>query len=145
MELLVTIVIGSIVALSAMPAYHELRSSIDRNAAVNQFEADLMRARTSARAEGARMILTINEGFGYTFGIDRLPFNDPVSSDEKHFTTTIPLSVELETDGIIIFDSRGRLIDEDGALTQRTTSLSQTGEVFSEHTIYASGFVEKLN
>jgi prepilin-type N-terminal cleavage/methylation domain-containing protein len=155
MELLVTLSILSLVALSALPTITATKASFDRRNAKNLLEFDLRRARSEALSKGVRIVMTLAaNGKSYTVGSDLLPYDLATGApDNVLFTTTIPNDVTLSFSGTgpnqtkLIFTSRGFLSDISGNrnTAQRVATLSYLGTSFTTATVYPVGVAQFSN
>ncbi len=143
-EMIVVLAVAAIALTQAIPHFLEMQQNLNRASARETIEYDISRAKAEAQSSGARTIFVINKnGSGYTVGFDRAPVADPPAIEEVIFTRTLPNEVYLQLldDGIIMFDSRGLLVDALSEPTTITAKLIQESESFSEMKIYAVGRV----
>lgn len=148
-EMMVSLIILALLALSAQPIISETKASFDRRNAKNLLEFDLRRARSEALSKGVRMVITLaTNGKSYTVGSDLLPYDlTNGSHDSKLFETVLPKDVTLSFSGSgpdqskLIFSSRGFLSDIAGNrnTSQRVVTMSYRGTSFSTATIYPVG------
>lgn len=146
LELVVTMTIASILASTAISQFTELNSVFDRWNARTLLLQDIRFAQAKSVTQGCRGVITIAGGGNtYSFGCDYLDYDttDPIAADTIFINRTLPTSINLATDGTIIFNPKGQIIDSSGALQTRTISLTDTGGgesvEFATASIYATG------
>lgn len=143
MELLVAMTLFSIMIGTAVVKVPALVNSFNRNAALQNVEFDLRRARAEAIAQGARGVVTILPGGNqYTFGIDYSPYSDPPVADSITFSRTLPRDVTFTSSEDILFDPGGYIIDAHSILNSSEVTLSQDGTTFCNGTIFSPGDLE---
>ncbi len=146
LELLVVVFILAILANTAISATIATLKSIDKNTARVQIVQDIRRAQATAVTEGCRGIFAITiGGSSYTYGCDYLPYDtNPIpAADTVIFTSDLPGNITVAASGLIIFNSRGQVVDADYSLVTRTVTLtSHAGGTndFATGTLRATGF-----
>lgn len=143
LELIVVIMMLSILAHGAVSGTMATLKSADKNSARVQVVQDLRRAQATSVTEGCRGIFeVINSGSQYTYGCDYLPYDtDPIpSADSITFTGTLPNGITMTTDSLIIFNSRGQVVNTNYSLVTRTVTLTTVGQDFATGTLRATGF-----
>lgn len=145
-ELLITISLIGIFAGVAILGFQSMRESYERMDVLTVFANDISLARLKSVTEGGRGILVVDSGANsYSFGYDYL-FPDystvpPIIYDPTgyEFTTELPdgfeISIVLEGSAPavhtpVIFDSKGRVIDEFGVLRSHTITLTKDGVAY---------------
>ena len=140
-ELLSSLAIFFIIMSIGAPQVRQILHSIDRATAIKQVEFDLRRVRSEALAQGVRFIvLWNNDGHTFTAGADYVPYNDPASYDEMFFSSTIQSPISLiPSPPLMIFDSRGFLVDDTGNLINATIGFYYNGSQYGASTLSATG------
>jgi len=142
-EVMVVIALLAILTAVGVLNYSEFKDSFDRSNSLKQIEFDIRRAKAFAVKEGTRGILApLNNGSSYSFGYDYLPFTVPAVADNQIFLQNLPGKVTVDFDSPLIFDSRGYLIDDFGALVTQKIELSQNGIQFAALEIFPTGAIE---
>ena len=146
MELLVSIALVTIIGAAAVIGISDLRGSYDRLSAMAEFEEHLRLAQLKSVSEGGRGILVVaTGGASYSFGYDYLPYDttSPFTPDTTEFSKNMPNLITISVSGTIIFNSSGRVIDENGIFTSHTITLydSRTGSPvqFATGTLTSTG------
>ena len=143
-ELLVSMVIIALIMVTGAPSYAKLRNSIYRSMTYEQIKLDLKRAKSMALAEGARSVLSIDNGnSNYTFGLDFPPYNSPAAADSVSFYTYFPENITLSSAETVVFNAQGQLIDSSEDLNETTITMKLDGTTFATLDLYASGFAVK--
>ncbi|MFN8392338.1 MAG: prepilin-type N-terminal cleavage/methylation domain-containing protein [Bdellovibrionota bacterium] len=142
-EMLMVLVILAIITQSALVGLPELKRSMERNAARQQVEFDLQRARNEALAAGSRAIFTVSAtGTSYTVGIDEYPFSSTGVPDSTLFSKELPTNITLSTSALVIFNSGGYVVDTAGNVASSTVSLSDDEGDILTATLYPIGSLE---
>ena len=143
LELLATIAIFSIISAIAFIGMTPVFDSFNLQGAREQFDFDVRRSQSEALREGARGVLVLSvDGRGYSFGFDYPPYNNPAVYEKHKFTRVLPWDMTITgSRSAIIFDSRGRIIDELEVLTTITFNFTQHGEIAMQGTLYPSGAI----
>ena len=152
LELMVVVSILAVVSLIAVPKVQELLEGFDKRDAQMALLQDLRLAQATTVEQGCQGILKIASDLrGYTYGCDYVPFStvSPPAWDATKFTRRLDSNVRISADNVIIFNSRGQVIDETGALTSRTITMSVAGNgtptTFNTGTLRATGFFSFAN
>ncbi|MDD2943241.1 MAG: type II secretion system protein [bacterium] len=142
-ELMVALSIVGVMAAVGVPQLGTIRDSFDRNSARRQITFDIGRAKAEAAASGARGVMKITPDLkAYAFGVDTLPYNDPVDFDRAIFTASLPGDVRFfSQSNPFVFSPRGYMVDKEDNLTQEVFSLSQRGKTFCDGTVFPVGTV----
>ncbi|MCB0320138.1 MAG: GspH/FimT family pseudopilin, partial [Bdellovibrionales bacterium] len=146
-ELLVAVTLVALVGGMAIPYASELYEIFDKRNAEMSLLQDLRLAQAQAVEQGCQGIFAVDaDSKGYSYGCDYVPFSDasPPVPDEQMFLRDLPNKVKLSASDIVIFNSRGQVVDEQGFLTTRTLTLAVTsndGDItFNTGTLTGTGF-----
>lgn len=145
MELVLVMLVMAIVGVVAYPKFAEVSQPLQRLNVRSTLLQDLKRVQAETITIGCRGIFTISDdGSGYTFGCDYLPYdtNDPPQSDEVTLNRTLPNGVVIVSDAQIIFNSRGEAVDADGIFTNVNVTLSDSLGQFASGTLLGTGLFE---
>lgn len=146
LELLVTMGIFTILSLMAATSLPVMKQSFDRKNARQQLEFDLRRAKNEAVSAGARgSLIFAADGKSYSFGIDISPYNNPAAADSVMFIRTLPTGITMTSNQAVLFNSRGYLIDINGALSTTTLILKENGTAFQSASVYPTGYSHYSN
>lgn len=147
MELLVAMAIFFIVGFASTPYVSELMESFTKRNAEMQLLGDMRLAQATAVEQGCQGIININaDHSGYTFGCDYVPFSaaSPPVIDTLLFTRYLPSKIEIESDALIIFNTRGQSVEESGSVATRqiTLTIQRNGSnsTFNTGTLRPTGF-----
>ena len=146
-ELITAMGVSAIFFFVASPRLGDLLMSFDKRNAEMLFIEDIRLAQAISVEQGCQGVMTISEdGTRYSFGCDYIPYSEesPPVMDTQSFARNLPSGVQISADGLIMFNSRGQAIDENGALNTRliTLSVTRSGEAsaFNTGTLRATGF-----
>jgi prepilin-type N-terminal cleavage/methylation domain-containing protein len=145
-ELVITLSISSILALTAIPKFEEIQASYHRFNSRSFLIQDLRRAQAFTLSEGCRGILTVaSDKKRYSFGCDYLTYDtsNPPSPDSVSFEREMPVGITIELSQTIIFNSRGESVDADGIVSSVPISLVDSRAVdsssFADGTLLGTG------
>lgn len=148
-ELMVAIVITALVAYAAIPRFDELNASMERMNVRKNVLLDLRRAQAETVTHGCRGIFKIAANLrSYSYGCDYLAYDtaNPPSADGIIFSRTLPTNFYISSDQIIIFNSKGQIVDEAAFIDSRTVTLSENTSgptvVFATGTLLGTGLFE---
>ena len=145
-ELLVTILISGLLFGMAIPNFGEMRRSMNKGTALRLLEGDLRRAHAASLSEGAHIIFNVQDGVGYTVGIDYPPYSGGEGvnpePDETLFTTELPQGFSLQLWQPLMFNSHGYVINSWGWPSGGGGMLSDGAETFASFWISPSGFAD---
>lgn len=149
-ELVVSMVVLSILVDSALTEFKQLYDSINKRNAEVLVLQDLRYAQASTVEKGCRGIFTIaSNGKSYTYGCDYVPYSSTVTADTNIYTRNLPSGITVSSDALIIFNSRGQVIDSSEALQTRYVTLKvligSTPTQFNVGTLRPTGFFTYAN
>ncbi len=161
LELLVVVALMGIFAGISTLGFQKVRESYSRMDVLSTFANDVSLARLQAVSEGGRGIMILNaDQDEYSFGYDYLEYDvtAPITYDtailtSHQFTTVLPdnftMTITDATDPSvytpIIFDSKGKVIDELGLLRSHTVTFYYNGTLYKQATITPGGALTFLN
>jgi type II secretory pathway pseudopilin PulG len=147
LELFATMTIFALVLFLAAQQVSELLNSYNRRNAEMVLLEDMRLAQATTVKEGCHGILQIaSDGKSYTFGCDYVPCSEeyPPLIEKQFFTRRLPRQTRVESDEIVMFNSRGQCIDDSESLATRTITLrSGVGseyQTFNTGTVRSTGF-----
>ena len=124
LELLVAMSIASILMGTAMIGLQDITLSLNKSDAKAQVRSHLRLAQVQSVNEGGRGVLLLAaDGLSYSFGYDYITdgydTTSPVSYDASalQWTKNLPNLIKISLSKEVIFDSKGRVIDSFGAIT----------------------------
>lgn len=145
-ELVTCLVIFSIMAFAAVPEVLAFYRSFDKRNAEMQVMQDLRLSQARTVEQGCNGIFKFDEDEkGYSFGCDYVPYSEtnPPTWDSIIFSRDLPSKVKASSDDLIIYNSRGQVVNDQSFLSSRSITFEiQTGstyEVFNTGTLSATG------
>lgn len=152
LELLVTVALVSIISYAMALYFDSIYDSINKRNAEVQVLHDLRYAQALTVERGCRGIFTVAADYkSYTFGCDYVPYStaNPPVSDSNLFTRDMPSGVLMSVDALILFNSRGQVINSSEALQTRYVTLKivvgSTQTTFNVGTLRPTGFFTYSN
>ncbi len=146
LDLMVAVSIASILGAIGIINYSESSISLNKISVISDFDQDIRLAQLQSVNEGGRGILNIAaNGESYSFGYDYLAYDAaaPITYDTLVFTTNLPEFITIASDVTIIFDSKGRLINEFGTYNSANITVydhsSGSAQVFKTAVLSSSG------
>ncbi len=147
MELMVSISILALLSVGMVPTVIQWSAAYNKRNAEMLVLQDLRRAQATTVEQGCQGIFTVDgDSRGYSFGCDYVPYSgdSPPVYDNALFRRDLPANTLLSAAGLIMFNSRGQVVDEDGFLSTQSITLSstETGAIvaFNTGTLDPTGF-----
>lgn len=142
-EVLTTIFIMTLVMGFAVVSMVSLKTTSEKVNAKHEIASDILRARKEALARGTRVIIDIDSsGKSYSVGFDYVPYSDPPVAEAIKFTRSMAEGIMLTPAQKLVFDPRGCLIDDTGALTTGSLVLNHHQLAYAVGSILPTGFIE---
>jgi Tfp pilus assembly protein FimT len=144
-ELLVVLAFTAIMAATALPRMSDFREVMHRNNAEFQVIQHLRWLQAKAVEQGCRGVLKVSDNKRvYSMGCDYIPFDDSPEPDFDTLFSSHPLpgEVRISSDDIIVFNTRGQVIDSSGNLQTRTVTLSYGAIPYKSGTLRPTGFFD---
>lgn len=142
-ELLVAVLVFSLVVAIASPSLSGTLDTFQKNSFLHHIIANLNESRAKALSEGARIIIKVEDsGDSYTVGLDNLPYSDEGDYDELINQVKLDSGNTLVAEDLIIFSSRGYLIDLNGEPTNIDLELFRHNQSFCSGSLYTVGAFE---
>lgn len=150
-ELLVVLGIMTSLISLATPSLPTLSASITRNGVISEYQSQLVRAQNEALRRGGRAIIEFSsDGGHYSVGIDEYPYNQFAELDTVLTTRYLPAGFSIgarDTQSnqvaVILFDSRGQVIDLTGSETSLTLEVREASRTTRVGTLYSTGHLER--
>jgi Tfp pilus assembly protein FimT len=144
-ELLVVLSFTAIMVAAAVPKMSEFRQVMHKNSAEFQVVQHFRWLQAKAVEQGCRGILIVSQNKrSYTMGCDYIPFDDSADPqfDTLLDTHHLPGEVRMDIDDIVVFNTRGQVINSQGNLQTRTVTLFYYSEPFKTGNLRATGFFD---
>jgi type II secretory pathway pseudopilin PulG len=152
LELVVTMAITAITFFVATPKLSEILASYYRRNGEMQVLGDMRIAQATTVKEGCHGIFSIaSDGKSYSYGCDYVPYSStyPPAIEKTFFIRRLPSKVQVSSDALVMFNSRGQCIDDSESLATRTvtlsTILSSGSSTFNTGTLRPTGFFSYQN
>lgn len=145
-EMMACLIVFGIMAFAAVPEVVSFYRSFDKRNAEMQVLQDLRLSQARTVEQGCNGIFKFSETENtYSFGCDYVPYSEstPPEWDSIIFTRNLPSKVRVSSDDVIIYNSRGQVVNDQYFLTSREVTFEiLTGssyETFNTGNLSATG------
>jgi Tfp pilus assembly protein FimT len=145
LELLVVLSFTAIMVAAAVPKMSEFRQVMHKNSAEFQVVQHFRWLQAKAVEQGCRGMLIVSQNKqSYSLGCDYIPFDDSADPQFDILLDThhLPGEVRMDIDDVVVFNTRGQVINSQGNLQTRAVTLSYYNEPFKTGSLRATGFFD---